>query len=360
MRSFRHRVSSAVGYLWGRLRAESGHGWDTGARAGPLSPPGRRERVLPFIAVYAVGVIAAALLAPDGVSPTGLTVAAGSVGVVAFTSLAIPWQRLPRWTQLAPPLLMVLSAGALGDLAGGPVSGVTLLLLVPIVWMALFGSGVEVAITAAAAALALLGPLWLPTNADYVVLDELGPMVIFAVVVGGLVLLIRRGRRSVLTDPLTGLANRRAWDAALAREMERARRSGEPLCVRALDLDHFKAFNDRHGHAGGDRHLIEATRVWQGALRTYDTLARLGGEEFGVILPDTAPGAAQVIVHRLARGTPNDGTVSAGIAVWDGKESAAALLDRADGALYEAKRAGRARVVTSRRDASRPACWAIR
>ena len=92
--------------------------------------------------------------------------------------------------------------------------------------------------------------------------------------------------RQARTDELTALPNRRAWDEAVVREMSRARRTGRPLCLAFLDLDHFKAFNDTYGHQAGDAHLRRAAAAWRRELRAIDVLARYGGEEFGILLPD--------------------------------------------------------------------------
>jgi diguanylate cyclase (GGDEF)-like protein/PAS domain S-box-containing protein len=150
------------------------------------------------------------------------------------------------------------------------------------------------------------------------------------------------------TDALTGLPNRRVWDEDLERELARARRHGGELCLAMLDLDRFKAFNDHHGHQAGDRLLAAAAAAWRPILRSTDTIARYGGEEFAVLLPHSDDDAARAVVERLLEAVPLGQTASAGIAAWDGHESAEALLARADAALYEAKGAGRARAITAR------------
>jgi len=149
------------------------------------------------------------------------------------------------------------------------------------------------------------------------------------------------------TDALTGLANRRAWDEELRREIARAGRQGWPVCIAMLDLDHFKSFNDEQGHLAGDELLKESAAIWRVVLRDDDFVARYGGEEFCVLLPNCSTGDAVTIVERLRAATPMGQTCSAGIATWDGSESAAELLRRADGALYSAKRAGRNRLTTA-------------
>jgi len=159
--------------------------------------------------------------------------------------------------------------------------------------------------------------------------------------------LLARLEASARTDDLTGLLNRRAWEEELPREMARARRSAHPLCVAMLDLDYFKAYNDERGHQAGDRLLKQSTAAWGDELRASDILARYGGEEFTVALPGCTLADAKTIVERLRSAMPAGQTVSAGVACWNGLESAEELVGRADAALYEAKRTGRDRLVTA-------------
>jgi len=160
------------------------------------------------------------------------------------------------------------------------------------------------------------------------------------------------------TDALTGCANRREFLEKLRREMARAMRYAGTLSVIALDLDHFKAVNDTHGHAAGDEGLKHFSALTQLLLRTQDTLGRIGGEEFDILLPDTNEAGAVILAERVReqlentplqyRGRAIPMTVSAGVAQWlptgDTPED---LLKRADDALYAAKRGGRNRVVGS-------------
>jgi diguanylate cyclase (GGDEF)-like protein/PAS domain S-box-containing protein len=142
-------------------------------------------------------------------------------------------------------------------------------------------------------------------------------------------------------DSLTGLPNRRALEEQLPREMARACRHRSPLCVAIIDIDHFKDYNDSHGHLAGDEVLRECARAWDSALRGEDTIVRFGGEEFLVLLPDTGPEEAAEIVERLRMTTPMGQTCSAGLASWDFAETIDELLGRADKALYMAKAGGR-------------------
>jgi diguanylate cyclase (GGDEF)-like protein len=155
-------------------------------------------------------------------------------------------------------------------------------------------------------------------------------------------------------DPLTGLANRRAFEEELAREVARAVRAGAPLAVVALDVDRFKAVNDRHGHAAGDAVLRELAARACAGVRAGDLAARIGGEEFALLLPGAALPDALELAERVRAaiaaasvdvgGTPLAVTVSLGCAALAPGEPPAALLARADARLYEAKRDGRNRV----------------
>jgi diguanylate cyclase (GGDEF)-like protein/PAS domain S-box-containing protein len=147
------------------------------------------------------------------------------------------------------------------------------------------------------------------------------------------------------SDVLTGLPNRRALDEQLPREMARARRADSELCLALVDIDHFKIYNDSHGHLAGDAMLRHCAVAWDAELRGEDTIVRFGGEEFLVVLPDTDPEQAAEVIERLRAATPGGQTCSAGLAVWDYGEMAEDLVGRADSALYRAKAAGRDRLI---------------
>jgi diguanylate cyclase (GGDEF)-like protein len=144
-------------------------------------------------------------------------------------------------------------------------------------------------------------------------------------------------------DALTGIGNRRAFDEQLTRELKRSERDGNPVALAMFDLDHFKAFNDAHGHPAGDRLLTEVAGAWAGCLRATDSLARYGGEEFALIAPGCTQQDAVALVDRLREAVTEGQTCSAGVAFWDRSESPAELLGRADTALYAAKVSGRDR-----------------
>jgi len=155
----------------------------------------------------------------------------------------------------------------------------------------------------------------------------------------------RELERSATTDPLTGTLNRRAWDAQLCLLMERARLSGAPLTIALVDLDHFKSYNDTHGHTAGDVLLTQFAGAARTCLRKFDVFARWGGEEFIVALYECSPDHASQILNRIRSSMPPGGTCSVGHTMWDGTEPLSASISRADAALYDAKRIGRDRVV---------------
>lgn len=182
---------------------------------------------------------------------------------------------------------------------------------------------------------------------SYVALVLLLHATLLALVTGRLVTNLRRLSRH---DGLTGLLNRRAIAESIAAQLQRSQRSGEPFALVMLDVDHFKAINDRHGHAAGDRALKLVATLLHAELREVDRLARYGGEEFLALLPGLALAPALRVAERLrARLAASAGgfalSVSIGVSEWDGGETdPECVLARADAALYKAKAGGRNRV----------------
>ena len=148
------------------------------------------------------------------------------------------------------------------------------------------------------------------------------------------------------TDPLTGAFNRRAFDEHLDLAMRDLSRS-HPSSLLILDIDHFKHFNDEHGHIEGDRLLRDCVAAWSKELRGNDVLGRFGGEEFVVLLRNTDIAGAQPEAERLRKVTPAEVTCSIGAGELADGEKADALFRRVDAALYEAKEGGRNQVVVA-------------
>jgi diguanylate cyclase (GGDEF)-like protein/PAS domain S-box-containing protein len=147
-----------------------------------------------------------------------------------------------------------------------------------------------------------------------------------------------RLRAAALTDPLTGIANRRAFDDALGQALARSR-PDEPISVALMDMNGFKAVNDREGHEAGDALLVDASRAWEAELRPTDVLARIGGDEFAVVLRRCGHAHGRVVADRLRSALRHVAGCGVGIALWDGHEDAASLVRRADQALYADKAA---------------------
>lgn len=192
-------------------------------------------------------------------------------------------------------------------------------------------------------------------------------MVVLIALVNNLASVYRkmRGAHQVLAnlakiDGLTGLSNRRSFDQSLEAESRRAARSGQPLALLMVDVDHFKLYNDRYGHQQGDECLRAVSALLTAsARRPGDTVARYGGEEFAMLLPATDMEGAMLVANRLLAGLAGMAmehagapagvvSLSVGVACGDGRHPAS-LVREADEALYRAKRTGRGRAVAARR-----------
>ena len=175
---------------------------------------------------------------------------------------------------------------------------------------------------------------------------------------GDMIRELGEARRRSMVDPLTRVWNRAGLDAILAREGAAARAHGPPLSVAMIDLDHFKDVNDRFGHGVGDIVLAEVARRLRVAARPADSVARFGGEEFVVVLPDCDEAGARAVAERLRRRVGDSPivvgqaaripvTCSVGVATLQADETSDVMLTRADIALYDAKSDGRDRVVVA-------------
>ncbi len=305
---------------------------------------------------YAAGaVLALGSLAAAGGTRVMLAGGTALVCLAAAAVLLAGYDDLPRWSFL---LLVALgTAIVLAAVANGGTS-YAMLLALPAAYSAYFFRKVEAAVEMALvvggyAAAALAG-----ANQP---VEQVAVATFALVAVGGLVgmqranvnRLIWRLSNAAITDELTGLLNRRGFQDLFENELERARRSGQPLSVIIGDIDHFKVLNDRFGHAAGDRALEQLSLILRTAKRRIDSAARIGGEEFAVILPDSDQHAAFILAERMRREVretflyePYELTVSLGVATFPLHGGAADdLVLHADEALYAAKALGRDRSV---------------
>jgi diguanylate cyclase (GGDEF)-like protein len=322
-------------------------------QADPLSRDVLFRQVGALVGATLLGFLAMAMReVPD--ARGGLLVTASGITVATVAAVAVvPWRRVPRLVHRGLPLVYLLVVHYTRTATGGVGSSYTQLALLPLLWVAVYGSVREVGATLIASALVLGFPL-ARAGAD----EGEWIHVLWMLAAGGAVGYIvcrffenirhQTGRLRVLagTDPLTGTANRRAWDDALSNAIDQAEFDGRPLSVVLLDVDDFKGYNDRLGHQAGDRLLKEASAAWQAILRMSDVLARIGGDEFAVLLPSCSLETAGQIAERLRSAMPA-ASCSVGVAAWDREEAVEELLARTDGALYDAKLAGRGRVVVA-------------
>jgi diguanylate cyclase (GGDEF)-like protein len=477
---------------------------------GPLSDPGAAGRVAPFAGAAIIAVVLV-LLPPTSSDGSILTAAAALTAVVIAAALLVPWVRLPPWCQAAVPLTFFAVVALLRPAGGGATSGYSPLMMLPILWLAIYGSRVQLGLAIVATGATFLAPrilvgdplypstgwresvIWVATGllagsaiqklvdqsrhrtADVAALgaitraitagsDPRPELCAAAQVVAGAAFAIlfepqvdgilvatagsggvelglhvdpktdscataeawRTGTRIYLadaavdphssklagranarallcqpvtrrerttavlvvgfseshqhapasalylvellaaeigtaidradlvalldsqarSDPLTGAANRRSWDEEIDRELARARRTGDPLTVALLDMDHFKDYNDTYGHAAGDVVLRDLVTAIRAELRTGDVIARWGGDEFALALPGCDLEQAQTISSRLLRLVPGGQTVSIGLTQALAQDTPRTLIERADTALYTAKDGGRNQVKT--------------
>ncbi len=296
------------------------------------------------------------LLPPDGRS----TPAAAAVYLALTAAIGVAnWRRWDLVGVLAGPsaTAYVVGVAVLRHAEGGGASGLAPLLLLPLFWCSFVGRRRTLVVAITSMALALVVPVLVFGDPAYPVTEwrRAAVWLTVAPVVGGATLRLRRRAEAsrdevahlARTDPLTGCLNRRGLEEVATREFARARRAASPVTVALLDLDHFKRFNDTNGHDAGDALLRDAATAWQTALRETDIVARWGGEEFVVLLPETTTDAALGVLDRLRAATPHEQTCSVGVAGVDPTTSLTAAVQQADAALYRAKDGGRDRIVVA-------------
>jgi len=260
--------------------------------------------------------------------------------------------RLIAWATLAAGVF-VLNVRTAPDLRLGILYVIPVLLAASLDGM---GWGISFALATALLRFGVgIDQLPLETSLQVRILNEVAYLAVVGVAIAGLSQLRRTQAQLELLathDPLTTVLNARAFASQVAQELGRNRRYGRPLALIYLDLDDFKRVNDAHGHATGDAVLRLVADAMRSAVRQADFVGRLGGDEFGVLLPETDGSVAHSVANRLAggirtvfRGTPSV-TASIGVVAVTGTEAGSdELLRKADQAMYEAKRAGKDRVV---------------
>jgi diguanylate cyclase (GGDEF)-like protein len=329
-------------------------------RRDPLSREALFRQVGTLVGAVLLGFLSMALGEVDPQASSLLVRASTVTAATVIATLVVPWHRLPPLLHSLVPLSYLGVAYFARQATGGVDSAYAQLALLPVFCVAVYGSRLELGAVILMAGAVLTAPLiqdgassqaWVQTVAMW--LGGSGVALVVHRFLDGLRHQTNRLQVVAGTDSLTGAANRRAWDEELASALARAARDGAPLSMALIDVDHFKTYNDRHGHQAGDRLLKEAAAAWRGILRVTDVLARIGGDEFAVLLPGCALEMAATIADRLRAAVPAAAGCSIGVAVWDTRETALGFVARADRALYDAKERGRDRVVITSDDGVR-------
>jgi diguanylate cyclase (GGDEF)-like protein len=294
-----------------------------------------------------------------------------AVVLVIVIALAVAGTRLPRPALFfLGPLGVALVSYALATTPGAGDGAV--LYAMPVLWTTVFfGRRGAIAIVACVGVGHLVVLLLLPASSSYPGrwVDVMVSVCAISLVVLFLEhrnqLLLTRLRGEARTDLLTGLLNRRGFDERAAIELAHAKREGRSIAVTTFDLDHFKHINDEWGHQTGDLVLARVGALLADECRDVDVAARLGGEEFVVLLPGVHCAGAEAFTQRVRQTLSADDAselptvrVSAGVHTAVAPADVQVMLERADTALYEAKRGGRDRTVTSR-SSDRPPLAAI-
>lgn len=319
---------------------------------GPLRADGRVTRVVPFMVIALASLILTLLPSGAADAESAHPDAAVVAGVILLGAIVaaflFPWGRWPPWIQGVVPLAYMVTVMLLVHAQGADGAGYTVLYILPVAWLALYAPDWQLVAGLLITAALILLPPWL----DQVLLGEdhygVGSYVLTVVVLLIIVFVataLRLATNAASRDVLTGLPNRRVFMATLRRGGG-ARAAAHARSVVILDLDHFKAFNDAHGHDAGDRLLAATADAWAHAVRDHDVLARIGGEEFGLIV-EGGQDEARAVAERLIGSVPDGQTASAGVAPLAAGTDSLAALKAADVALYAAKHASRARVVVA-------------
>jgi len=285
-------------------------------------------------------------------SRPGFEFQAGAVIAVAIVlTVIVPWHRLPDFLKAIPPILALLVGVRLQLLLDVSPWSASAFVLLPTFWLASFGTRMEIMAGLGATITPLVAQRLLtsvPNQAwrETAVLGAATVAVAFAVHVV-FTWIRRRAERSNVVEPmdsLTGLPNRRGWELRVPQLLAEEKEARQPACVVALHLDSFAAFTEEHGRREADRLLRSTASLWRDRIRKGDVLARTDESEFETLLLGCSAEAAIGIARRLSTIQNGPLTISAGVAEWNGDESAAVLSRRAESAVERARHGGGDRV----------------
>jgi len=308
----------------------------------PLDPGGLATRVAPFAGALLVA-FGFVNLRHDGGSPNRIIIAAAVSAVIVLAVGALPWRILPSWTQTLPPLAFFLLVAVLIDVDGGSGSSFAPLALVPVIWLALYGTRGQLLFGILGAIAVFLVPIvWLgapryPPSEWQTPTMWMITVVLVGIVVHELVVEMRArsigGVVAASSDELTSLPSRAAWEERLPQELKRGEREGWQVSVAMFVIE---------GEV--DQATIrETTFAWASQLRGTDLLARFDTDAFAAAFPGCSLGSAMQLADRMRE--VSDVTVFVGVACWDGEEDQASLMGRVSAAVADAREMGGAMVV---------------
>ena len=313
-------------------------------------------RIAPFVGALLLA-FAFLNLKHDGGSPGRVLIAAAVAAMLVLAVGAIPWRRVPGWVQTFPPLAFFVLVAVLIDVDGGSGSSFTPLVLLPVLWLALYGTRGQLLAGILGAVAVLLVPIvWLgapryppgswQTPTMWMVTAAVVGIVVHELVREMRVRGVRGGEMAASSDELTSLPSRAAWDERLPQELTRARREAWQVSVALFVIDGLGEVRDDQGNAAADALLRETTFSWAQQLRGTDLLARYGDDAFAAAFPGCTLGPALQFADRM-RELAEGLTVSVGVACWDGDEASDALIARAAAAASDCRAMGGGGVVSA-------------
>jgi diguanylate cyclase (GGDEF)-like protein len=314
----------------------------------PLDPGGLAARIAPFTGALLLA-FAFLNLNHDGESPNRVLIAAGVAAVLVLAIGAAPWRSLPGWTQTVPPLAFFLLVAVLIDADGGSSSSFAPLALLPVLWLALYGTRGQLLAGILGAFAVFLVPMVFLGAPNYPPSDWLAPTMwmVNAAVVGMVVHeLVREVRSRAIqvenlasSDKLTSLPSRTAWDERLPQELSRAHREKWQVSIALFVVDGLDDVRAEQGSEAADGLLRQTAFSWALELRGTDVLARYADDAFIAAFPGCSLGPGTELAERLqslARGL----SFSGGVACWDGAETPSILVSRVTAAASDAGQAG--------------------
>jgi diguanylate cyclase (GGDEF)-like protein len=280
---------------------------------------------------------------PESIGIVSLMFAAACNGLVFMAAMVLSWGWLPRIFDLLPPLLYLMVIGFLRDALGGAHSGYEALVMLPVLWIALYGTARQMtAMLIGVSALFIIPLVWVgaPQYPDADWRTMVMWTAVSAIMGSAVQQLVARVRALIRTDELTGLFNRPSILTELSREFVRYRRERDRLAVAMFAIDDLGDFVEEHGNKNTDHLLATCAAEWKKILRATDSLGRYGDNQFLLLLPACPQANSVLAIDRLRGKTPFGCTLSAGVTGWDGEMDVDEIVDDVARLMKVAKQQG--------------------